>query len=158
SRFEPIRTEGDGADLHGTDRPAVEVTVETTDKTKHVLKFSDRTGGGPRFDRPTYVRVGDGLVWRLGPGVVAPLHQPARYYLQRRLFPSARVPREEGSSTRVARLTAKKLEVEQTEVEFAPAATKDDKDKGKDSKDKADRRLERKQHSWRFVLESKHRA
>src|SRR5262249_43578189 len=43
SRFEPIRTEGDGADLHGTDRPAVEVTVETTDKTKHVLKFSDRT-------------------------------------------------------------------------------------------------------------------
>lgn len=147
SRFEPITPDGNNPDEYGTDKPAVVVTVKTRDNEEHVLSFGDRPSDGPRFLRPTYLRT-NGVIWRLGPGIIASLDRPAEYYLQRRLFPSKRVAREEGSAPRVDRLVARKVEVEQ--LEFDPLA--------KDGKGKADQQSESIQQGWRYALISKPQA
>ncbi len=81
---------------------------------RHTLTFAekdvDRDSG--RFDRPTFVRIDErDEALRLEPRLVALLDRRGDYYQQRRLFPSERVPREEGSAERVDRLIGTRLEV-----------------------------------------------
>jgi hypothetical protein len=114
SRFAPIPVEAE-ADWkqYGLDKPAVTVGVKTA-AAEHRLAFADapEDEDATRFDRPTYLRLDDEAeVLRLGPGLVALLDRPGDYYQQRRLFPAKRVPREEGSDTRVDRLSGTRLEV-----------------------------------------------
>jgi hypothetical protein len=122
SRFAPIPVEEDGWKQYGLDRPAVTVHVKGSGG-EHRLAFADAPPDedNTRFDRPTYLRIDDeGEVLRLGPGLVALLDRPPDYYQQRRLFPSERVPREEGNEARADRLAGTRLEVrERGELKYA---------------------------------------
>jgi hypothetical protein len=118
SRFDPIPlTDDDTKKQLGLDAPAVTVIVDTG-KRKHTLLFADKDidEDSTRFDSPTFVQVDDiEEVLRLGPGLVTALERPADYYLQRRLFPSQRVPRDEGATARVDRLDGTRLAVDEPE-------------------------------------------
>jgi hypothetical protein len=121
SRFLPIPLEGKSLKDLGLEDPAVTVVVKTP-KGEHRLAFDDSASkDSTSFDRPTFLRLDDKAeVLRLPPGLVAILDRPADYYQQRRLFPSERVPREEGAAERVDRLAGKRLEVrEKGELKFA---------------------------------------
>jgi hypothetical protein len=123
SRFEPSRPTGEPPDFarFGLDKPALTVTVRAGDKD-HKLEFGevppakDENG----FSRPTWLRVDGGLeVVRLAPGLVAALDRPGDYYQQRRLFPAARVAKQEGSAEKVERLAAKALDVQDKRTDGA---------------------------------------
>jgi hypothetical protein len=114
SRFEPLPGGKDDLKKYGLDKPAVTVSLRTNER-KYTLAFADAPLGvdADRFDRPTYVRLDDGSeVYRLRPGLVAALDKPADYYQRRRLFPSKRVPRQEGDSQKVDRLTGASITVD----------------------------------------------
>jgi hypothetical protein len=148
SRFEPLALDETTTKEFGLDNPGVVVTVETKEGKTHTLAFGEPPAGS-RFDRPTYLRLDDNNeALRLAPGVVAAFDRPDDYYLQRRLFPVARVPREEGSSAHVERPAAKRIEVEEIEVDLTP------KKDGKDGKQTA----EKKRTARRFALEGRHEA
>jgi Domain of unknown function (DUF4340) len=121
SRFVPSHAAGEPPDFSrfGLDKPALTVTVRAGDKD-HRLEFGEPPPAKDEnnFSRPTWMRMDGGLeVVRLAPGLVAELDRPTDYYQQRRLFPSARVVRQEGSAEKVERLTAKALAVEDTRKE-----------------------------------------
>ncbi len=119
SRFAPQRPER-WSDF-GLDSPAVKVTLTPADGKPVVLDLAEAPADLTRFDRPTYLRIDTGNeMWQLAPGLVALLSRPADYYLQRRIFPSTRELKEEGAVSRVSRLDAKALTVEEKgEVRFA---------------------------------------
>jgi hypothetical protein len=113
SRFQP--DEPDDWAPYGLDHPAARVTITPAGGKPIVLDFgTGPIAGQTRFDRPTWLRVNNGRqAWRLSPGLASLLSRPADYYMQRRLFPSVRELKEEGSVARAPRLDAKSLSVEE---------------------------------------------
>lgn len=95
-------------------RRAVSVHVTTKAGTT-TLTFGEKKGDdSTRFDRPTYLQVGEaGVVTRLAPGLVDLLDRPADHYQQRRLFPTKRELKEETGTARVERVVGTELMAEE---------------------------------------------
>jgi Domain of unknown function (DUF4340) len=123
TRFEPIPL-SDDTDLtpFGLQREPLAVKLETENAKYHFLVGeAPETADADQFARPTYLRLlnSPGVekpaqeIVRLGPGLLALLDRPSEYYLQRRLFPSERVPKENEPGVKVTRLVAQSVHIEE---------------------------------------------
>jgi len=119
---------------YGLKPASVTVTVTADNKT-YRLDVGEEKGDSNRSAWPTYLRLPEpeGKEWkakpeivRLGPGLVAFLDRPADYYQQRRLFPSERVARAEGSRDKVDQLSAEALSTQDKDASLTVAKKGDD--------------------------------
>jgi hypothetical protein len=90
------------------------------------LKIGEETSDDNRFSRATYLKLDDSNeIVRLGPGIVAALDRPMEYFQQRRLFPVARVAKDDESTEKIDQVVADEIRVKGPDTDVTVSKQKD---------------------------------
>jgi hypothetical protein len=139
TRFAPIAL-GEKPKLqeYGFDTAPLVAKVLVSGK-EHTLTFGEEQSETNRFSRATFLRLDDQKeIVRLAPGLIAVLDRPQEYYQHRRLFPYERVAKDNDSTEKVERVSAKTIAVKALDTALVLAKPGDAWEISSPVKDKVD--------------------